>query len=289
LREVLTDEAADPACRRGVALVLQRLGTADAVQALVLALAAGSAPVRKAAARSLSRITRRRQRVPMDVHRVEAAIHAELAGARLALAGLKRLDLPSLLPGQVPRTVPDLLALALLEERDHRVVQALLLLEVLLPRVRLDLVGEHLRSESGASRGNAIEVLDNALPDPWKRLVLATLDEGKRRADAVQPDARAKQQLLAALATGESGGWVAACAVRWSQDARGLDRRALAPALRTAIRSAQPAVREAAACALFGSLPREEARGLLAGLLQDRAASVRRAAAGLLKGRKATA
>jgi len=166
----------------------------------------------------------------------------------------------------------------LLEERDHRVLQALLLLEVLLPRVRLDLVGEHLRSESGASRGNAIEVLDNALPDPWKRLVLATLDEVKRRADAVQPDARAKQQLLAALATGESGGWVAACAVRWSQEARSVDRRALAPALR-----------EAAACALFGALPRDEARGVLAGLLQDPAASVRRTAAGLLKGRKASA
>jgi len=245
--------------------------------------------VRKAGARSLSRIMRRRQGVPVDVHRVEAAVHAELAGARLALAGLKRLDLPSLLPGQLPRTPADLLALALLEERDHRVLQALLLLEVLLPRVRLEIVGEHLCSESGASRGNAIEVLDNALPDPWKRLVLAALDEVKRRADAVQPDARGRPQLLSALATGESGGWVAACAVRWSQDARAVDRRALAPALRMAIRAAQPALREAAACALFGTLPREEARSLLSSLLQDPAASVRKAAGGLLKGRKASA
>jgi HEAT repeat protein len=289
MQEVLTDEAADPACRRGAALVLQRLGTAEAVQALVLALAAGSRGVRRAAARGLSRITRRRPGQPVDVHRVEAAIQAELAGARLALAGLKRLDLPSLLPGQLPRTVADLLALALLEERDHRVLQALLLLEILLPRVRLDLVAERLRSDSAASRGNAIEVLDNALPDPWKRLVLAALDEGKRRADAVQPDARPVQQLLAALAGGESGGWVAACAVRWSQERRGVDRRALAPALRTALRAGQPALREAAACALFGALPRDEARGLLASLLQDPSQSVRRTAAGLLKGRKASA
>jgi HEAT repeat protein len=289
LREVLTDEAADAGCRRGVALVLQRLATPEAVEALVLALPAGSAPVRKAAARSLSRITRRRQGIGVDVQRVEAAIHAELAAARLALAGLKRLDLPPLLPGQLPRTVADLLALALLEERDHRVLQALLLLEVLLPQVRLEAVGEYLRSDSAASRGNAIEVLDHALPDPWKRLVLAALDEVKRRADAVQPDPRPAQRLVAALAAGESGGWVAACAVRWSQDARGLDRRALAPALRLALRSARPALREAAACALFGALPRDEARGLLAGLLQDSAASVRRAAAGLLKVRKAIA
>jgi len=289
LREVLTDEAADAGCRRGVALVLQRLATREAVEALVLALSAGSPPVRKAAARSLSRITRRRQGIPVDVQRVEAAIHAELAGARLALAGLKRLDLPALLPGQLPRSVGDLLSQALLEERDQRVLQALLLLEVLLPQVRLEAVGEHLRSGSAPSRGNAIEVLDHALPDPWKRLVLAALDEVKRRADAVQPDARATQQLVAALAAGESGAWVAACAVRWSRDAHGIDRRALAPALRIAIRSGQPALREAAACALFGALPRDEARGLLAGLLQDPAASVRRAAAGLLKGRKAIA
>jgi HEAT repeat protein len=289
LREVLTDEAADAGCRRGVALVLQRLATREAVEALVLALSAGSPPVRKTAARSLSRITRRGHRVLLDVQRVEAAVHAELACARLALAGLKRLDLPALLAGQLPRSVADLLALALLEERDHRVLQALLLLEVLLPQVRLEAIGEHLRSDSAPSRGNAIEVLDHALPDPWKRLVLAALDEVKRRADTVQPDARARQQLVAALVAGESGAWVAACAVRWSRDAHGIDRRALAPALRVAIRAGRPALREAAACALFGALPRDEARGLLAGLLQDPAASVRRTAAGLLKGRKAIA
>ena len=289
LREVLTDEAADAGCRRGVALVLQRLATREAVEALVLAVSAGSPPVRKAAARSLSRITRRRQGVPVDVQRVEAAVHAELAAARLALAGLKRLDLPALPPGLLPRNVADLLSLAFLEERDQRVLQALLLLEVLLPQVRLEAIGEHLRSDLAASRGNAIEVLDHALPDPWKRLVLAALGEVKRRADAVQPDARPTQQLVAALTRGESGGWVAACAVRWARDARGIDRRALAPALRLAIRAGQPALREAAACALFRALPRDEARGLLAGLLQDPAASVRRTAAGLLKARKAIA
>ena len=168
-------------------------------------------------------------------------------------------------------------------------LQALLLLEILLPRVRLEVVAERLRSDSAASRGNAIEVLDNALPDPWKRLVLAALDEVKRRSDAVQADARPIPQLLAALAGGESGGWVAACAVRWSQEGRKVDRRALAPALRTALRAGQPALREAAACALFGALPRDEARGLLAALLQDPSPSVRRTAAGLLKGRKASA
>jgi HEAT repeat protein len=289
MREVLTDEAADAGCRRGAALVLHRIGTKTAAEALVLALAAGPAPVRKAAARSLARIARRRAGVAIDLQRVEAAIHAELAGARLALAALKRLDLPALRPGQIPRTPRELLALALLEERDQRLLQALLLLEVLVPKVRLDIVGEHLRGDSAPSRGNAIEVLENALQDPWRRLVLAALDDVKRRGEAVQPDPRTPQQLVAALTAGESGSWVAACAVRWAQEARSVDRRALAPALRTAIRAAHPALREAAACAVFGALPRDEARGLLAGLLQDPSRSVRRTAAELLKGRKAIA
>jgi len=282
LREVIADEAADAGCRRGVALVLQRLGTPDAADALVLALASGSPT-----ARSLSRITRRAHGVRIDVHRVDAAVRSELAAARLALAAHKRLQLPLLQPGQAPRSAADLLGLSLLEERDQRVLQALLLLEVLLPRVRLDVVSENLRSESAASRGNAIEVLDNALPEPWKRLVLSALDEVKRRADAVPADARAAQQVALALANGESGSWVAACAVRWAQDAREVDLRGLAPALRRALCSGAAPLREAAACALARALPREEARKLFSGLLQDPAASVRRTAAALLARKKA--
>ena len=289
LREVLVDEAADASCRRGVAIVLQRLATREAIDALVLALASGSAPVRKAAARSLSRVTRPRHGAGVDVRRIEAAIQAELGGARLALAALRRLDVPALVPGRRPRSSAELLGLALLEERDHRVLQALLLLEVLLPDVRLDVVGENLRSESAAARGNAIEVLDHALPEPWKNLVLAALDEVKRRGDLVPPDPRPTQELVAALAAGESGVWVAACAVYWAQERRKVDLRALAPALRTAIRSSAPPLREAAARALFGTLPRDEARGLLAGLMTDPSPAVRRTAAELLKGRKATA
>ena len=289
LREVLVDEAADASCRRGVALVLQRLATKEAVEALVLALSSGSAQVRKAAARNLSRVTRRHRAIAVDVRRIEAAIQAELGRARLALGALRRLDLPVLVPGQRPRTSADLLALALLEERDQRVLRALLLLEVLLPHVRMDVVGENLRGESAAARGNAIEVLEHALPDPWKHLVLTALDEARRRGDLVPADARPVQELVAALAAGESGAWVAACAVHWAHERHKVDLRVLAPALRTAIRSNAAPLREAAARALFGTLPREEARAVLAGLITDPSASVRRTAAELLKGRKATA
>ena len=247
--------------------MLQRLATKEAVEALVLALSSGSAQVRKAAARNLSRVTRRHRAIAVDVRRIEAAIQAELGRARLALGALRRLDLPVLVPGQRPRTSADLLALALLEERDQRVLRALLLLEVLLPHVRMDVVGENLRGESAAARGNAIEVLEHALPDPWKHLVLTALDEARRRGDLVPADARPVQELVAALAAGESGAWVAACAVHWAHERHKVDLRVLAPALRTAIRSNAAPLREAAARALFGTLPREEARAVLAGLI----------------------
>ena len=277
LQGILLDEASHVECRRGVALVLQRLGTREAGGALAAALTARDASVRKAAARSLSRLTRRQRGVRIDAGRVERAVHAELAGARTALAMHKKLALgtkPS------PRTPADLLALALLEERDGRVLQALVLLEVLLPEVRLDVVAENLRSESPAARANAIEVLDNTLPEPWKRLVMATLDEIKRRGDQVLPDPRPAAELASALIGGECGLWVAACTARWA-----LDREVPLPPLRSALRAALHApfapLREAAAHAVARAMP-DEAPGLLAQLAGDPAASVSRAVRALL-------
>src|SRR5205823_4911888 len=114
-----------------------------------------------------------------ETARVDRAAHAELSAARTALAIFKKLPLRA--AAHAPRGAGELLAMALLEERDARVLQALVLLQVLLPDVRLDVVAEYLRSESAAARGNAIEVLDNTLPEPWNRQVMATLDETKRR------------------------------------------------------------------------------------------------------------
>ena len=282
LSEVLLDEAAHVDCRRGVAIVLQRLGSREAADALVAALQTRNTEVRKAVARSLSRLTRRQRALGIDATRVEAAVHAELGGARLALGALKKLQLPLPQPGKAPATPAELLGLSLLEERDARVLQALLLLEVLLPEVRLDVVAENLRSESQAARGNAIEVLDNALTEPWKRLVLATLDEVKRRSDVVLPDPRNLPDLAGALISGESGLWVGACTARWVVDAPQIPLASLFTQLSGALRSPDPALREAAALTLMRSVP--ASAGLLLGpLAQDPAASVARTVRALLK------
>src|SRR6266446_392866 len=271
LEAILLDEASHVDCRRGVALVLQRLATREAADALVSALICREPAVRKAAARSLARLTRRHRGVRIEGARVERAVHVELAGARMVLSIFKKLPLPA--AGHVPRTAAELLGMALLEERDARVLQALVLLEVLLPRVRVDVVAENLRSESGAARGNAIEVLDNALPAPWKREVMANLEESKRRGDQVVPDRRPVAELASALIGGECGPWVAACAARWALDAP-LPLARLLPALEAGLYAASAPLREAAALAVARAAPAEASR-LLAPLAGDPAPSVR--------------
>src|SRR5438132_5722 len=201
LEVILLDEASHVDCRRGVALVLQRLATRVAADALVSALVCREQAVRKAAARSLARLARRQRGVRIEAVRVERAVHVELAAARTALSVFKTLPLPA--AGHAPRTAAELLGMALLEERDARLLQALVLLEVLLPQVRVDVVAENLRSESATARGNAIEVLDNTLTEPWKRQVMANLEETKRRGDQVPPDARPVAELVSALIGGE--------------------------------------------------------------------------------------
>ena len=280
LRAVLVNEAATAERRRGTALVLQRLGTREAADALVHGLTARPPLVRKSAARSLARLTRRQRGLAIDVSRVEAAVHAEIGAARRSLSALKRLQLPVPLGAQAPKTPAELFGLSLLEERDARVLQALLLLEVLLPQVHLDVVAENLRSESPSARGNAIEVLDNALPEPWKRLILAALDEVKRRGDSVLADPRATPDLTSALVAGESGDWVAACSVRWALDRPGLAQ--LAAALTAALSSRAAPLREASALALVRLDP-ACAHRLLTPLVDDPASSVRRTVRALLR------
>ena len=278
LEAILLDEAPHVDCRRGVALVLQRLATGAAADALVSALICREPAVRKAAARSLARLTRRHRGVRIEGARVERAVHVELAAARTVLSIFKKLPLPA--AGHVPRTAAELLGMALLEERDARVLQALVLLEVLLPRVRVDVVAENLRSESGAARGNAIEVLDNALPAPWKREVMANLEESKRRGDQVVPDGRPVAEIVSALIGGECGPWVAACAARWALDGP-VPLARLLPALEAGLHAAPAPLREAAALAVARAAPAEVSR-LLVPLAGDPAPSVSRTVRALL-------
>jgi hypothetical protein len=238
--------------------------------------------VRRAAGRALARLLRKNRELGFDRVEVEGAILEELKRAREALAALKKLGLRPQ-AGQNPRTAEELLGLTLLEQRDAHVLQALLLLEVIAPQVHLDVVAENLRSDSPAARGNAIEVIDQALPEPWKSLVLATLDEVKRGRDQVQPDARSLPDLSAGLIGGEAGSWVAACTVRWAQDHQAdVGAATLDESLRNALSAPSAALREAAVAALAAHLSADDAAPVLRLLEGDPARSVRRTVSALL-------
>jgi hypothetical protein len=129
-------------------------------------------------------------------------------------------------------------------------------------------------------RGNAIEVLDNALPEPWKRLVMAALDETKRRGDQVLPDPRGTLDLANALIGGESGQWVAACATRWVLDGP-VPLLTLIPALRAALHAPFAPLRQATLLTLARAVP-ADLPALAGRLTADPAPSVQSAARALL-------
>ena len=285
LARALADPSRPTMVRRSVALVLGRLPTREALDALIPGLHSRSRSVRRASGRALTRLLRKNRELGFDRVEVEGAVYDELKRARVALAALKKLQIQPLPSGQAPRTAEELLGLTLLEQRDAHVLQSLLLLEALVPQVRLDVVAENLRSESAASRGNAIEVLDQALPEPWKSLILATLDEVKRGSDQVLPDARSIPDLSAGLIGGEAGNWVAACTVRWAKDhPDAVGAALLDEALRSALSATSAPLREAAVAALASTLSAAEVAPVLRLLENDPAQSVRHTVAALLSG-----
>jgi hypothetical protein len=231
----------------------------------------------------LARLLRKNRGLGFDRVEIEGAVYDELKRARVSLAALKKLGL-SPQPVLAPRTPEELLALTLLEQRDAHVLQGLLLLEILVPQVRLDVVAENMRSDSPAARASAIEVLDQALPQPWKSLFLAALDEVKRGRDQVHPDPRPVPDLSAALIGGEVGSWVAACTVRWAQERQqAVGAALLESALRQALSAPQAPLREAAVAALCAQLDPRDAELVLGLLEADPAPSVRRTVSALSK------
>ncbi len=276
LQTVLIDPTADLPMRRGAAMVLGRLGTQDAALALVKGLSATQPEVRSKVAASLARLVRRNRQIAIDRLQVAAAITGELKGARNALVAARTLGLPTPAPNARPqaRTVADLLGQALAEERDRAVERALAIVAVLVPDAGLDVVSEGLRSENTARRANAVEVLDNTVPEQWKPELLMLLEESRKGASAITSGERTRTEVLAELLAKD--GWVGACAAALV----GTDRLPLAPELEAALGAHTPSLREAAAVALHRVDPRR-ARAAIAPLYDDEVSSVRRTALAL--------
>jgi HEAT repeat protein len=164
--------------------------------------------------------------------------------------------------------------MALSEERERVLERTLLLLQLLHPATRLDVVAENFRSDSPARRANAVEVLDNTVRETFKKRLLPLLEDRVAGPRAT----RSRDAWVASLVTGPRP-WIAACAALYAQQAGVAS--AVGP-LETALESPVAYLRESAAQALGRLLP-PGASSALERLRDDPSGDVRLAVEGALR------
>jgi len=222
-----------------------------------------------------------RRHKDLDVKRdvVTRAIFSELTAAESLLDAQIGLGLPILERGGAAKPAGNdhgslLLTMALSEERERVLERVLLLLQLLHPTTRLDVVAENFRSDSPSRRANAVEVLDNTVRETFKKRLLPLLED---RTIAVRSH-RSRDAWIASLVTGPRP-WIAACAALYAQQ-NGMSS-AVGP-LETALASPVAYLREAAAQALGRLLP-PGSSAALERLRDDPAREVRVAVEGALR------
>lgn len=277
LGRALRDESLRLEVRRAVPAVLARLNSREAAETLTSCLELPEPTLRAAIARSLARMMRRRSDVVVRREVVRAAVLSELSSAEWLLEAQRALGLPNVertTPPDRARSARFLLALALVEERDRALSRVLVLLELLHPRARLDVVADNLRSDQPSTRANAVEVIDNTVKEDLKKRLLPLLEDRlSRPADTT----RTQLQWLESLLRGPHP-WIAACAAHYSLEER---VAAAALALEHALKSPVAYVRESAAGALVRLAP-DRALIALAPLAHDPSKAVREVVQGAL-------
>ncbi len=279
LAATMADPSAELGVREAMALVLGRLGTGTAAERLQEALANGEPAMRAAAAGALARLARRHPEARGRPDLVNRAVVSELDLAEHLVDVHTALSLPQV-ERSAPLTAPrgqgarELLALALLEERERAIERAIVLLELLYPRAHLDVVADNLRADESARRANAVEVLDNTVHEELKKRLLPLLEGRLHR---TPPPKRPPEQWLAGLLAGQNP-WIAACAAQLAFE-RGLVESS--QSLSDGVKSPVAFVREACANALARLNP-AMAKPLLESLQTDDSPAVRRVAEGAL-------
>lgn len=266
--------------RRAIPAVLARLGSRSAADSLIDALEADDPPLRSNAARALARTMRRQKDLQVRREVVTRAIFSELTAAEMLLNAQVALKLPVLDRTQVPAPSKNgqgkvLLALALAEERERTLERVLLLLQLLHPGARLDVVAENFKSDSAAKRANAVEVLDNTVREAFKKRLLPLLED--RVAGAVATT-HTTEEWISELISGPRP-WIAACAALYAEQA---NMASMAKALEGTLSSPVAYLREASAHAL-GRLATANAAKALEALKNDPAREVRSVVEGALR------
>jgi AAA family ATP:ADP antiporter len=259
LEQALRAEA-EPHLRRSVPRVLSALRTPAAAALLVAHLDDADPRLRTELAQAIRRAARKDRGLPLDVARIQAALHRELARAFSTLALAEALGL-ELLPGPgCPRqgieAARAMLHGALLEKvaaAEHRIFA---LLAPLYPEAGIELVWAGIRDaharDAARLRANAVELLDNVLPRELKQRLVPLLEQAPRSVRLrlaehhfPQPLRSADRALLELLE--DESPWVRACACMLVKE-RGLE--AARDGLVLNLRSPWSVLREAALCAI---------------------------------------
>ncbi len=158
--------------RKSIPRVLERIGTASALDALMSALLTVDEPaVRRELARACARV-RDRLGVAVDEVAIRRVVAIELQ---------RHYQLLAMMADLAPVTQDarrDLLRDALEVRAQHSLEGIFRLLGIIHPHKAIETIWGNLRSTSSVARANAIEVLDNVLLGDEKRALLPVLEAG---------------------------------------------------------------------------------------------------------------
>jgi AAA family ATP:ADP antiporter len=244
LRDLLFDPAASLEVKREIPAVLVRLGTPEAQRTLMESLLHHDPTLRHRVISSLNRLRRRHPQVHPEAELLETVLAAEITGHYRSYQVLARLD--PVLPGD--DSALSALRHSMAEERE-RIFGLLALLGG-----GDDLQDAHrgLRSDDPRTRANALELLDNVLKPPLRRLVVPLVDPQvsvEERAELAlrllgTPIASREEAVAVLAACGDA--WLRSCAARIIAS---LDLRAFEPDLARWSEDRDPLLREAARAA----------------------------------------
>jgi AAA family ATP:ADP antiporter len=282
LARILDSRFEEAARRCGAARVLGRIGGADAVEVILRHIDEPDEELRTQVYQGLARATRSVRLPNIDRKHVRAALTAETERAYQVLVKAEVLRLEEAPSPAIIRRGPNaadaLLASALADKLAQTERRIFMLLAVL--HVDTDIGQIHARireatdTESTRRRANAIELLENVLSKPVRRIVLPLLDDMPRkqkiRAFAYLLTSSSRLETVVALCRDDMA-WVRACAIYYVAEHQ---LAAAAEAVIAAIRDPSPIVRESALACCYRIAP-GRAREIADPLLRDEAPMVR--------------
>lgn len=173
LGKVLAQEREEPALRRQVPRILERIGTTRCLDVLLQNLAVRDPDTRRETARAAGRLRDKLQR-RVDEDKVRALVDEEVREHYQNLAALD--DLQPIAGSEGPNLLRDAI-----EERLARSLDRIFrLLSIIYPLKAMELIHANLKSAQLTTRANAVEVLDNVLEPDEKKRVLPLVEEQPR-------------------------------------------------------------------------------------------------------------